>query len=301
MTNAHRKNAIQQETIGGRIFNVINTIVLVFLCLVTVYPVYYVFCASFSENVKLLQNPGFMLLPQGWNTAAYRLAFTHPLLLSGYRNTLIVLVVSLPLNILLTLFCGYFLASKNMMFKKPIMALIMFTMFFNGGMIPNFLNIQDLGLYNTLWALILPSAISVYNSIICKTAIEAVPESLAESAYIDGANDMMVLFRIIFPLIMPTIAVLLLYYGVSHWNSWFSASIYIKDNVMLPIQNVLRGVLIANSNILNSAVSEDDRINEFAETIKYAAIVISTVPMLCIYPFVQKYFVKGVMIGAVKG
>jgi putative aldouronate transport system permease protein len=149
--------------------------------------------------------------------------------------------------------------------------------------------------------LILPGAISIYNSIICKTAIEAVPDSLAESAYIDGANDLVVLFRIVLPLIMPTIAVLLLYYGVAHWNSWFPASIYIQDNEMLPIQNVLRSVLIENSNILNAAASEEDRINEFAETIKYAAIVISTVPVLLIYPFVQKYFVKGVMIGAVKG
>ena len=217
------------------------------------------------------------------------------------RNILFVMAISLPLNILLTLCCGYFLASKNVLFKPPIMALIMFTMFFNGGMIPNFLNIQDLGLYNSLWALIMSSAISIYNCIICKTAIEAVPDSLQESAYIDGANDLVVLFRIMLPLIMPTIAVLLLYYGVAHWNSWFPASIYIKDNENLPIQNVLRSVLIANSNVLNAAVTDDDRINEFAETIKYAAIVISTVPVLCIYPFVQKYFVKGVMIGAVKG
>ena len=296
-----QKNKIQFDTPGEKVFNFFNMALLILLCLVTAYPVYYVFCASFSESVKLLQNPGFMLLPQGWNTAAYRLAFTHPLLVSGYKNILTVMAIALPLNILLTLFCGYFLASRNVMFKKPIMVVIMITMFFNGGMIPNFLNIQSLGLYNTLWALILPGAISIYNSIICKTAIEAVPESLAESAYIDGANDLIVLFRIVFPLITPTIAVLLLYYGVAHWNSWFSASIYIKDNANLPIQNVLRSVLIANSNILNAAATENDRMNDFAETIKYAAIVISTVPVLLIYPFVQKYFVKGVMIGAVKG
>ena len=294
-------HAIRYDTLGEKVFNIINLLLLILLCLVTAYPVYYVFCASFSENVKLLQNPGFMLHPLGWNTAAYRLAFTHPLLSSGYKNILMIMLVALPLNILLTLFCGYFLASRNIMFKKPIMAVILFTMFFNGGMIPNYLNIQSLGLYNSLWALILPGAISIYNSIICKTAIEAVPDSLAESAYIDGANDLRVLFQIVLPLITPTIAVLLLYYGVAHWNSWFSASIYIKDNENLPIQNVLRSVLIANSNILNAAATEDDRINDFAETIKYAAIVISTVPVLLIYPFVQKYFVKGVMIGAVKG
>jgi len=168
-------------------------------------------------------------------------------------------------------------------------------------MIPDYLNIRSLGLYNSLWALILPGAISVYNTIICRTAIEAIPDSLSESAKIDGANDITVLFKIIFPLIKPTIVVLLLYYGIGHWNSWFPASIYLQDNYKLPIQNVLRAILIANSNILNSAASENDKIDQFAETIKYAAIVITTIPVLCIYPFLQRYFVKGAMIGAVKG
>ena len=188
-----------------------------------------------------------------------------------------------------------------MLLKKPVLFIIMFTMFFSGGMIPGWLNIRSLRLYNKLWALILPGAMSVYNSIICRTAIEAVPDSLQESAYIDGANDLVIVFRIILPLIMPTIAVLLLYYGVGHWNAWFNASIYLQDNEKLPIQNVLRAVLIANSNILNAAAAENDQVNEFAESIKYAAIVLTTVPVLCVYPFLQKYFVKGVMIGAVKG
>lgn len=262
---------------------------------------YYVLCASFSNNVELLAHPGALWYPRGFNLGAFKLAFRHPLLLSGYKNILIILVVSLPLNILLTFFCGYFLASKNVLFKKPILAVIMFTMFFNGGMIPTYLNIRSLGLYDSLWSLILPGALSVYNSIICKTAIEAIPDSLFESAHIDGANDLTILFRIVVPLIMPTTAVLLLYYGIGHWNSWFPASLYIKDNYKLPIQNVLRAVLIANSNILNSAAAEGDQVNQFAETIKYAAIVITTVPVLCVYPFLQKYFVKGVMIGAVKG
>ena len=201
----------------------------------------------------------------------------------------------------MTLFCGYFLACKGMMFKKPIMFMIMFTMFFGGGMIPAYLNIRDLGLYNSLWALILPGMISVYNCIICRTAIEGVPESLKESAYIDGANDIIIVFRIILPLIMPTIAVLLLYYGVGHWNAWFNASIYLQDNELLPIQNIMRSILIANSNILNAAAAENDQTNQFAESIKYATIILTTVPVLCIYPFLQKYFVKGVMVGAVKG
>src|SRR5699024_11097401 len=157
----------------------------------------------------------------------------------------------------------------------------MFTMFFSGGMIPSYLNVRSLGLYNSLWALILPGAMSVYNAIICKTAIEAIPDSLPESAYIDGANDLIIIFQIVLLLIITTIAVLFLYYGIGHWNSWFPASLYIQENTKLPIQNVLRAVLIANSNILNAAATEDDKIREFAETIKYAAIVITTVPILC--------------------
>ena len=158
---------------------------------------------------------------------------------------------------------------------------------------------KSLGLYNTIWALVLPTALSVYNAIIAKTAIEGIPESLKESAYIDGANDFQIIFKIILPLIKPTLAVLLLYYGVGHWNSWFQASIYIKDSDKLPVQNVLRSILLANKDLAGSGGS--DSYNAYAETVKYAAIIISTVPILCIYPFLQKYFTKGVMIGAVKG
>ena len=300
-----RTKALEPREIGASsgdvVFRIVNTIIMLILMFVTLYPLYYVICASFSNNVELLAHPGVLWFPRGFNVGAYRLAFTHPLLRSGYRNIMIILAIALPLNIILTLFCGYFLASKNVMLKKPILFLIMFTMFFNGGMIPTYLNIRDLGLYDSLFSLILPGAMSVFNAIICKTAIEEIPDSLMESAYIDGANDLTIVFRIVFPLIMPTNAVLLLFYGVGHWNSWFPASLYIADNYKLPIQNVLRSVLIANSNILNSAATENDQIDNFAETIKYAAIVITTVPVLCIYPFLQKYFVKGTMIGAVKG
>ena len=292
--------AIKKST-GDKIFDAANAILMILLCFVTLYPMWYVLCASFTENSYLVAHPGAIFWPHGFTVGSYKLAFSLPLILSGYLNILFVLAVSLPINIALTLFCGYFLASKNVLFKKPILFIIMFTMFFSGGMIPAYLNIRELGLYNSLWALILPGAMSVYNAIICRTAVQAVPESLTESAYIDGANDLVIVFRIILPLIMPTIAVLLLYYGVGHWNAWFNASIYLKDNNKLPIQNVLRSILIANSNILNSAAAENDQVNQFAESIKYSTIILTTVPVLCIYPFLQKYFVKGVMIGAVKG
>lgn len=295
------KKQKMKTSLGDKIFVVINSAILICLCIITLYPIWYVFCASMTSNTYLVSHPGILLWPHEMTFGAYKLAFSHPLLLSGYTNTLIILAVSLPINILMTLFAGYFMASKDVMFKPLLQGLIMFTMFFSGGMIPAYLNIRDLGLYNSLWALILPGALSVYNSIICKTAIESVPESLKESAYIDGANDVIILFKIIVPLIKATLAVLLLYYGVAHWNAWFNASIYMKDNEKLPIQNIMRAILIANSNVLNSAAAENDQVNQFAEAIKYSTIILTTLPVLCIYPFIQKYFVKGVMIGAVKG
>jgi len=287
--------------IGDYLFDGINTLFMIALMFVTVYPMYYVLIASVTNNINLLATPGFLWYPKGFTLGSFKLAFTHPLIVSGFKNILFIMFWGLILNISLTLFTGFFLASRNVYFKKPILFIILFTMFFNAGMIPNFLNIRSLGLYNNLWALILPGAVSVYNSIICRTGISAVPESLLESAKIDGANDLTVLFRIITPLIKPTLVVLILYYGIGHWNSWFNASIYLRDLKKLPIQNILRSILIANSDILNAAATEKDQINQFAESIKYAAIVITTVPILFIYPFLQRYFVKGVMIGAVKG
>lgn len=294
-----QKSAIKEST-GGKVFNVVNVIIMLFLCVVTLYPMWYILCASFSNNAYVSAHPGTIFWPHGFTLGAYKLAFTHPLLLSGYTNTLIVLVVSLPINMLLTIFAGYFWASKNVLLKKPFVIMIMITMFFNAGMIPNYLNVRSLGLYNSLWALILPGALSVFDTIICRTAIEGIPHSLIESAYLDGANDLRIVFKIVVPLIKPTLAVLLLYYGVGHWNAWFNASIYIKDNDKLPIQNIMRSILIANSNLLNSAGADTDQVDLFADTIKYSTIILTTVPVLCIYPFLQKYFVKGIMVGAVK-
>jgi len=288
---------------GDRVFNVFNIIILTALVLITVYPVFYVLVASFTDNTALLQSSGFLLYPRGFTTGAFQLALRHPLLLSGYRNTLFIIAVSLPINIFLTLCCGYFMACRGMLFRKPIIIFILFTMWFNAGMIPTFLNIQSLGLLNSIWSLILPSAMSVFNAIICKTAIEGLPPSLNESAYVDGANDLTILFRIIAPLIMPTIAVLLLFYGVGHWNAWFWATIFIRDNALLPLQNLLRAILIEAEGLLQqgAGAGDGDRVNMYAETIKYAAIVITTAPILLIYPFLQRYFVKGVLIGSVKG
>lgn len=284
--------------IGDLTIDIVVITILSVMALVCLYPVWYVLAASFTGSTELVKHQGIFFWPKEFTTGAYRIVLQNQMLLGALKNSLIILLVSLPINIVLTLLCGYFMSCTGMMWKKPVVALIMFTMFFGGGLIPGYLNVRDLGLFNTLWSLILPGAISVYNSIICKTAIEAIPDSLKESAYIDGANDFHIIFKIIVPLIKATLAVLLLYYGVSHWNAWFSASIYIRDNAKLPVQNILRGILLANQQLDGAG---GDNYNSYAETIKYAAIVITTVPIMCVYPFLQKHFTKGVMIGAVKG
>ena len=271
--------------------------VLILLTLVTLYPIWYVVVASFSTSTDIAAKGSMLLWPSPVDYGAYEMVFKDQKILRGFKNSVIVLLGSLPINIILTLMCGYFLSCTGMFWKKPIVSMIMFTMFFGGGMIPNFLNIKSLGLYDTMWALILPGAVSITNSIICKTSIEAVPDSLKESAKLDGATDFQIIFKIIVPLIKATLAVLTLYYGVSHWNAWFEASIYLKGNEYLPLQNVLRNILLANS---ESAELGND-FNAYAETIKYAAIVVSTLPIMCVYPFLQKYFAKGALVGAVKG
>lgn len=284
---------------GDLIMDAVIYFILILLTLICIYPVWYVLVASITSGTELIRNPGILLWPEKITFEAYNLVAENPLIKGSIKNSVLVLLGGLPINIVLTMLCGYFLACSGMMWKRPIALMIMFTMFFSGGMIPGYLNIKSLGLYNSLWALILPGAMGVYYAIICKTAIEAVPDSLRESAYLDGANDFQIIFKVILPLIKPTLAVLLLYYGVGHWNSWFPASIYIKDSAKLPAQNIIRGILIENSALGGAA--EGDNYNAYAETIKYAVIVVTTAPVLCIYPFLQKYFAKGAMIGAVKG
>lgn len=293
-----------KKTAEDYIIDAVVTVILTAFALICFYPMWYVLVASLSTSTHVIKNPGLLLWPDGFHLDSYLIAFEHPLLMGGLLNSVKILVMSLPINIVMTMMCGYFMANTNMKFKKLVVTMLMITMYFSGGLVPAYLNIRELGLHNNHWSLVLPGALSVYNAIICKTAIEGIPSSLSESAYLDGANDIQVLFRIIMPLIKPTLAVLVLYYGVAHWNSWFAASIYLEENELLPIQNILRAVLNTSKNtgaIDNVGVSGLDNSDAFAEAVKYSAIVISTVPILCVYPFLQKHFAKGAMVGAVKG
>lgn len=290
----HKKKKATAEDI---VMGTIVAVILVVFSLLCVYPIWYIMVASVTSASELRQLDGLLLWPKEFLWGAYEQAFSHKLLMGAYKNTLKILLTALPINIVMTLICGYFMACKGMMFKKAIISFIMFTMFFGGGLIPTYLNIRSLGLMGTHWAVIIPGCLSIHNAIITRAAIQAIPDSLTDAAYIDGANDFQIIFKVIMPLIKPTIAVLVLYYGVDHWNSWFEASIYLKEDKLLPLQNVLRDILSAGAN-LPGYVSSDQ---EYGEAMKYASVIISTVPILCVYPFLQKYFAKGALVGAVKG
>jgi putative aldouronate transport system permease protein len=285
---------------GEHAFNAVNYVVLFLLMLLMVYPLLYVVLASISEPGKLAMSKGLMFKPQGFSMAAYRAVKNNPMIGSSYLNTLLIVVCGTSINLFMTSLCAFVLSREGMPYKKVMTLFVMFTMFFGGGLIPRYLVVSELGLVDSYLALLLPNAINAYNMIIMRTSFEAVPRSLEESAQIDGANEFVVLLRIILPLSMPVVAVMLLFYGVGHWNNWFSAVVYIRHRSKYPLQLILREILIENEvSSMTTDVGSLDK-EAISETIKYATIVVATVPILCIYPFLQKYFAKGVMIGAIK-
>ena len=241
------------------------------------------------------------VLPEGFNIEAYKAVFTNKMIVVGYKNTMFILVLGVAVNMVMTTLAAYCLSRKNLYLGKLIMKMVTITMFISGGLIPTYLLItRTLNMNNSLMALILPTAINTYNFIIMRTSISQIPEALIESARLDGASHLQVLTRIVVPTSTAIIAVMVLYYAVGHWNAWFNASIYLKDRSLFPLQLVLREILIQND---TSAMTDAMAADQYAigESIKYAIIMVATVPILCVYPYLQKYFTKGVMIGAVKG
>ena len=290
-----------KDPLGERVFRVINYFILSAFSLICLYPMLYVVFAAFSSPNLFMAHYGPLWKPLGFSLAPFRAVFANPNIWNGYKNTLWIVVVGVVLNIFMTLLGAYFLSRKDVMLGRTITLIILFTMYFSGGMIPSYILMQNLGLLNSRWALILPGLVSTYNMIIMRTAFVGVPPSLEESAKLDGANHYTILFRIMMPLCMPTIAVLILYYGVSHWNSWFGAMIYIRKRELYPLQLILREILVANDTNSMTQGGDIGDIEMISKTIQYAVIVVATAPILCLYPFLQRYFVKGVMIGAVKG
>lgn len=292
---------IRKISLSERIFEVVNVVFISLIIIVTLYPIIHVLFASLSNPNLLIRHKGLILWPVGFSFGAYREVFLNPMILLGYRNTLLYLTLGTSLNVLLTCVGAYVLSRKGVYWRNALMMFCVFTMFFSGGLIPLYITVKNLGLYNTIGAVIFPPAINTFNLIVTRTFFLAIPDSLSESAKIDGATDFVILFRVIVPLAMPVIAVILLFYGVERWNAWFFAMIFLSKREMHPLQLVLREILIANilDNMTTSVPSGDKE--ALGMTVKYATIIVATVPVLCIYPFLQKYFIKGVMVGAIKG
>jgi putative aldouronate transport system permease protein len=230
---------------------------------------------------------------------AYRQLLNFPLIFSGYRITIFITVIGTALNVFLLTITAYPLSKKNLRGRKAMLAFITFTMFFSGGLIPNFYLIRSLGLYNTVWSLILPGVLGAYNLILMKNFIASIPESMEESAIMDGANEISILFRIIVPLSMPAIATFIIFHSVTQWNTYFNAIIYISKRSLWPLMLIIREMVVEDGNIINETLNAPNVSTIF--TLKMAGIVFSTLPILVVYPFLQKHFMKGAMIGAIKG
>ena len=293
---------IAKRTFSEQIIYSLIILFMIALMIVTLYPFLYVLFASISDPGDLMKTRGAILAPVGHITAAaYQAVMDNPNILVGYRNTLFYVSAGTILNLVMTTLGAYALSRKNVMLKNWIMMGIVFTMFFSGGLIPRYLLIsQTLNLQDNPLALILPGAIGTFNLIILRTAFESVPVALEEAARIDGANDFQILWNVIIPMSLPTLAVITLFYAVGHWNAWFDANLFLRHRDWYPLQLILREILISNSTATMSSGASAADVMPLGETIKYATIIIATVPILCIYPFAQKYFVKGVMIGAIK-
>lgn len=289
----------------GSDFVYVNTcyVLLILTLIIVLYPMVYVVSASFSSPVYVASGDMF-LFPKGVSFMAYETVFKDQRILTGYRNSLIYTSLGVCVSLFLTMLGAYVLSRKDLPGKNLILGLFVFTMYFSGGLIPTYLVVKGLGMTNTLWVMIIPFAMSTYNLIIARTFMQnTIPESLTEAATIDGCSNTGILLRIILPLSKAIIAVLIVYYGVAQWNGYYTALIYISDISRQPLQIILRDILVRNdlNNMVGSAESASSEYVMLIEVLKYAVAVVASVPMLLLYPAVQKYFTKGVMIGAVKG
>lgn len=302
MAKKHR-NRIGQPA-ADRFFDAFNIVLMVVLLFVFVWPLLFVLSASFSDPSAVWMGEMWGI-PVGFNLNCYREIFNYQDIWTGYGNTIFYTVLGTSINLVMTVCAAYPLSRKDFIPRNFLMVMFMITMYFGGGLIPTYLVVQNLGMIDTFWAMVIPNAVSVFNIIITRTFFQTnIPESLREAAELDGANTAQFLVKIVLPLSAPILAVMALYYGVGHWNSYFNALIYLNDVDKYPLQMFLRELLIQNQvdlNMIGLDATQAEAKQQLAQTIKYGVIVVASVPVLCFYPFVQKYFVKGVMIGAVKG
>jgi|LSQX01.1.fsa_nt_gb putative aldouronate transport system permease protein len=281
------------------VFDFLNHTFMIMLIVITIYPFLYIIFASFSEPAQLYGFRGLLYKPLGFDLVGYRLVLANRGIKLGYLNTLFYVIVGTAINMFLTILAAYALSQKKFLLKKFFMIMITFTMFFSGGLIPLYMLVRQIGLYDSRLAVILPTALSVYNMIIMRTSFSRLPDSIEESAKIDGANDLVVLVRIVLPLSSAVVSVMVLFYAVAHWNAWFHALIFLRDREKYPLQLFLREILIAHDTDQISG-DTDTYGTAIAQIIKYSCIVVAALPVMCLYPFLQKYFVKGVMIGSLK-
>lgn len=288
---------------SDKVFSVVNYVFLLLILVIVLYPMVFVLSASVTEPEILLKGE-LRLLPKGFTLDSYRRVLNNQDIMRGYLNTIKYTVIGTTVNVLMTIMAAYPLSRRDFVGRNVITALMVFTMFFSGGMIPTFLVVKGLGLYNTMWALILPSAVSVWNITIMRTYLQTnIPHEIQEAAMIDGCSNMDILVRIVLPLSVPIILVMMMFYAIGHWNSYFSALIYLTDRAKYPLQVVIREILLQN-NLGDMATYVDEGVIRqmmLAEGIKYAVIVVANLPVFLIYPFIQKYFTKGIMLGGLKG
>lgn len=290
-------------TVGDRVYLAICYTFLILALIIVIYPMLYVVSASFSSPMRV-SNGDVYLLPKEFTMMAYEAVFEDHRILTGYRNSLIYTVLGVTVSISLTMLGAFVLSRKNLPGRNFFMGMFVFTMYFSGGLIPTYLVIKSLKMTNSIWVMIIPFAISTYNLIIARTFIQnTIPDSLTEAATIDGCSNLRIFTSIVLPLSKAIIAVLVIYYGVAQWNGYFTALIYLSGEEKQPLQIILRDILIKNdmSQMAGSAESTSSEYIMLIEVLKYAVAIVASIPMLVLYPFVQKYFMKGVMIGAIKG
>lgn len=291
-----------RDSKSDRTFNIFNYVFLTIVALLVIYPLLFVISASLS-NPQYVVSGEMWLWPKEFTLDAYDKVFKNQDIITGFMNTLKYTVFGTVLNVVMTILAAYPLSRRDLKGRGVIMAFIIFTIFFSGGLIPTYLLIRDLGMLNTFWVMVIPNAVAVWNIIIMRTFFQSIPHELQESAMIDGCGNFRILWNIVLPLSFPVIAVMVLFYSVGHWNSYFQALIYLQDQEKFPLQLILRQILIkGETDDMIQTTSESFLAQQLSvEGLKYAVLIVANLPMLMLYPFLQRFFVKGVMIGSLKG
>ncbi|WP_231571091.1 carbohydrate ABC transporter permease [Gordoniibacillus kamchatkensis] len=286
----------KRMTLGSFSFDAVIYILLTAMMFAFLYPLYYIGIISVSDGISVMRGD-VKWFPVGWNWEAYRTVLANPLVLTSYGNTLLYTGLGTFVNVVATALCAYPLSRSRLYGRKVFTVLIIITMLVHGGMIPTYIVVNSLGLLNSIWAIIIPPAINVWYMIIMRTFFQNIPNEIHESAFMDGANDLVILWRLVLPLSLPVIATMVMFYAVWHWNSFFPATIYLHENKLYPVQVILRSMVIDGS--VQADSSRD--LTTIVTSMKYAMIMITILPIICVYPFIQKYFVKGAMVGSLKG